>query len=327
MSTSVTLRMQAFVQVKPGMKVVFDCPFGGDDWESDEFFHVYRGRVATIIGFGEDYVGPLDQQGRSPGTYAKKNSINVCFLGEKKVHYNLNRGLFVLLDPTVSVELADEKSLFGRMGDLPHPILFYPGDTVCVKGDDEVRSIASIEFDEHGDISYVLTERQVDREKREAQNHAQREAHNKEAKVWLDKLLPPREIPPTKKTCTASQLSLVQKGNVRRLYSGKHDFVFSSPQEEIAFWMQKGVSETVYGGYRGMVYEWPEKEALKKFKKGECDIMELRPSSGSTVIFDPDTPSSTIPYKFVLRKLLPFFKKYRRRVRALSRSNVIIDFE
>jgi hypothetical protein len=307
------------VKLEKGMKVFYDCPSMGDDAESDSFFRKYRHKTATIVGFGEYYVGLLDKAGRSPGVYVKPNSVHVRFSGERHVHHNLNLKFFVLVDPVVTVKATPEP-LNGKVRDLPYPILFYPGDVVKKNDNPEPRIIESVDVDDTGKVFYFLAERKEDKEKREEENARLRDEHKKKTTNFLERLFPPSRDYQEEKYL-GKQLKLIKRGNVYHLYSGTGRLAFDSHDEELTFWSQDGISETVFGS-NGIfvIFEWSFDGAFKKFEKREGDIIVM---SGEPY---KDVRGITRE-RFTLRKLLPPFKRYRRRVRALTKPSVaVVDF-
>jgi hypothetical protein len=291
----------------------------GDDAESDAFFRKYRHKTATIVGFGETYVGLLDKNGRPPGVYIKPNSVHVRFSGERHVHQNLNLSLFVLVGPATTVK-AEPDLLSGKVSDLPHPILFYPGDVVKKNNYPEPRIIESVDVDDTGKVFYFLSERKEDKEKREEENARLRDEHKKKTTDFLERLFPPTRDYQEEKYL-GKQLKLVRRGNMYCLYSGAGRLAFDSHDDELAFWSQDGISETVFGGHDSiMIFEWSFEGAFKKFEKREGDIIVM---SGEPY---KDVRGITRE-RFTLRKLLPPFKRYRRRVRALTKPSVaVVDF-
>jgi hypothetical protein len=272
-------RIQTLVVLKEGMRLFYDCPsISGESFEADNFFRKYQGKTGVIAGFPTTLVGPFDEEGRLPGTYLTPYGIHVRFDGEEKVNQDLNLDFFVLLDPTITVT-NEEFERAQRSGDLPNPILFYPGDKVREQDDllQVPRVVQEVGFDEDGEVLYVLAKTS--------------EAH----------CLPKTET-------TAINLVLIERGQAYDLYNDPSKLSFGSAEEELRFWSQDGLSVTFYGSEDDVPeYERSLAEVRKCVEQGEGDLIlaSERISIGERQVY-------------TVRILHGAFAEHRERVRKLA---------
>ncbi len=308
-------RMQAYIQLKVGMRLFYDCPsMSMEDFESDRFFRKYHGRIATIVSFPSVLFGPLNNDGRLPGLYLEPESVNVQFDGEEIVHNHKYLHHFVLFD-TASTMTWDEYAASQRAGDLPHPVLFYQGDKVHKKSDllQETRLVSDVKFSDDGEILYILAETP----EAKAIRKAERAARIEEERAQDAKDPDPLHIPmaalmpsfPYTETCRGEDLCLVTRGNVYYLYNEPENLSFSSNDDEMAFWSQDGISKTVYGkeSWRG-IWAWPLNEAQDMLRRGDGDLMVMVDRKKSRV-FDESGQ------RFTVRRLHDCFAYHRDRIR------------
>lgn len=307
-------KMQAFVVLREGMRLFYDCPaMSGESFAADSFFKKYHGKTATIAGFPTTPVGPFDRRGRLPGVYLSPGSINVQFEGEEEIHEGMNLVHFILLDPTTTVPY-DEYDRAQRVGDLH--LLFYPGDTVH-KGDDLLqgpRVVQEVKFAQNGEPLYVLAETTEATERRMAAKAAEREVER--AKRASD----PSRMPmmpfsghdyPLTETCDGVSLVLVERGPAYFLYSDPSKLAFASPEEELSFWTEDGLSKTFYGSRQHVPHwEWSLEKAREIVEQGKGDL--ILASRRSSSLRGGGAP------KYTVRTLHSCFDQHRSRVRELT---------
>ncbi|MDQ1300029.1 MAG: hypothetical protein QG636_697 [Patescibacteria group bacterium] len=314
-----TYRMQALVVLREGMRLFYDCPsMSGESFESDNFFRKYKGKTGIIAGFPITLVGPFDSKGRLPGSYLTPGYMHVRFEGEEEFHQSLNLHHFVLLDPTTTVtdEEFDEAQ---RSGDLPHPILFYPGDTVY-KQDDLLqvrRVVQEVKFGTAGIPLYVLSETSEATERRmadKAADHAEREARREASPDNLPLLsgFCSHDRPETE-TCEGTNLVLLERGHSYYLYHDPSKLSFASAEEELDFWSQDGLSKTFYGPRRLFrTWEWSLAQARALLEEGKGDLIVTSRM--------PRGRRDDSEQKYTVRILHAGFAEYRDRVRQLALS-------
>ncbi len=240
--------VRAVVSLRPGCKLYYDPPLRGDSFESDRFFDSHRGEYATFVEYSEDLVGVLDYRGRMPGRYINLEGLKVQFDGEKEVR-SLNILHFVVVDAvhaTVSYNAGDDQ----RLGDLPHPILFYPGDLVRFKpykeGREDVPRLVRSLFIGKGifakddmpryEVMEVATETE-ERNRKFDEENAKRPKEKRLVKNILDGS--------HGWNTPGEELELVSRGNVWALYNDPSKLRFASDQEESNFWARDGISKVV----------------------------------------------------------------------------------
>lgn len=316
-------RMQAFVVLREGMRLFYDCPtMSGDSFAADNFFRKYQGKTATIASFPSAPVGPFDRKGRLPGVYLLPGGINVKFEEEEEVHECLNLAHFVLLDSTTTVP-HDEYERAQRVSDLH--LLFYPGDTVY-KGDDllqGLRVVQEVKFAQNGESLYVLAETSEATERRKAAKVAERQ--EEQAKRASD----PARLPmmpfsghdyPLTETCDGASLVLVERGPAYFLYTDPSKLTFASPEEELSFWAEDGLSKTFYGSRQHIPnWEWSLEKAREIVEQGKGDLIL---ASGRS----PSLRGDGAP-KYTVRVLHSSFDQHRSRVRELTLATAVPPLE
>lgn len=273
----VVVFMSAHVRVEVGMRVLS---------KDDE-------KPGTIKGFGVEYARPLDSKGRLPGTYVDPKYIDVLFEGETEVHSHLELSQFTLAQTsTTSPPTTTEAE---RIGDLPQPIAFWPGDTVR-KADDVLqtpRLIDEVFIDKHGAVYYDLMEIEEEKEARLAEANAR-------SATWSQ---PPDE------RYAADQLILVTRGNIYKLYHAPETLSFASPEDELVFWGTDGICENVRQESRSA---WTLEEARSIVEAGNGDmVLGVSYQDGARMIHHRE---------FVVLRLHDCFDQHRERVRMLSKA-------
>lgn len=289
-----SLVLRAQVALMEGCKLLYDCPaLSTEDYRANEFFKKYRGKRAEFVGYVEKLVGVLDHKGRMPGRYIDLEWIKVRFDGEEEVQ-TLNLYHFVVIDPTrsrVSYFAGDNQ----RVGDLPNPILFYPGDTVCYKGlageqmGKDPRKIGSVFLGTH--FTKVEGVPQYDVMETDAEKNARQKS----------RLSPLGYISQRQGSNTpGDMLELVSRGNVWALYNDSSKLSFESDKDELEFWSLNGISKSI-------VSQSLFKEAYELFVDGEVDLLRVHrfKNRGTDDLFDS-------------RKLHACFAEHRQRVRDLT---------
>jgi hypothetical protein len=323
--TQMSVTMRAVLALKPGCRLYYDCPLGGDSWKARQFFDKYRGKNATFVGYAEDLIGVLDFKGRMPGRYVDPKGLQVRFDGEETVHPNINILHFIVQDDDPAhVSLANPAEKAGCLGDLPHPILFYPGDIVrfLKKPDnqgtsDEPRKVRAVfinkPFTMDGVPRYEVMETPTEREARIEQFHNDNKGRPEGQRLVLA-TLPDRLGWNT----TGEDIELVARGNVWALYHDPSQLSFDSDESESAFWTNRGISSRVSGSdadERGTMARFISsangrtlEDAWRLFTAGEADALEPNDLRGNL-----DNQPSHLMYK-----LHECWAEHRERVRALT---------
>lgn len=307
-------RMLAFVVLREGMRLFYDCPaMSGESYAADNFFRKYQGKTATIASFPTTPVGPFDRKGRLPGMYLSPGSINVQFEGEEEVHEGLNLVHFVLLDPTTTVSY-DEYERAQRVSDLH--LLFYPGDAVH-KSDDLLRGprvVQEVKFAQNGEPLYTLAETSEATEQRKAAKAAEREEERAKREANPDRLsmmLFSGHDYPLTETCDGASLVLIERGPTYFLYNDPSKLAFASTEEELSFWAEDGLSKTFYGKRPAIFnWKWSLEKAREIVEQGKGDLILASTRSASR--YADDTP------KYTVRTLHSCFDQHRSRVRELT---------
>ena len=283
--------MRALLSPQPGCKLKYDCPLGGGSYKSEEFFKKYRGKPATFVGYSEKLVGPLDFKGRIPGRYLNPEDVKVRFDGEQEER-ELNIQHFIMLHPREhDVMPADFDFDNQRLGDLVHPVLYYPGDLVLDKETGKHRTVQSVflghPFTLDGVPRYDVAEVDGDYE---ARIKGVKEAWSKktpENRPFLHHV-PSRDSWNKK----GGEISPVLRGNVWALYHDPSKLSFKSDEDEVEFWTQDGIT-----------YLLPTQD--QQYLALAMDIIERR---------EWDRPVSYAP-----RRLHDCFAQHRDRVRTLTK--------
>jgi len=304
--------MQALVELRPGCKLYYACPLGPtDNFNTTAFFNKYHGKTATFVAPTQKLHGPLNREGKKPGRYANPSYINVKFEGEEKVHTGLNLVHFVVIDIDRTHVWLTESTADQRLGDLPYPILFYPGDSVRLKELPEGRAdvprlVSSIWLEDshmHGGLpGYQVHE-----------NDDEFAARKKEREFPVDIMHKSWNMP-------ADKLELVAHGNVWALYNKPGMMSFASDEQESAFWAQSGIStmtsaldpagadtdQRIMSSAFGQTLE----QAWQGFLAERVDVINLRERAGGRA---DETP------RYMSHKLQPCFRDHRVRVRDLTK--------
>lgn len=289
-----------------GCNLLYDCPYGSDDWNSDQFFKANRGKRAEFVDYCETLVSILDHQGRMPGRYIDPHMIKVRFEGEQEVH-SLQAQHFIALDAT-KVQPAFSAGKNQRFGDLPHPVLFYPGDKVRLK-----QKPATAMDTEHS-VDMVFLGKPFTRDEVPRYHVAETSEEGAERKRLFNEenakrepgqqLFPTSDLFPHGWNMAGEDLELVERGNAWALYNDPSKLSFASDEEELRFWARDGVSKRIFGAERiGLA------SATLSFKKSSVDV--ILPST----LYPP---SSDEPERYEGHKLFDCWSGHRERVRALT---------
>jgi hypothetical protein len=239
--------LRTAVQVDSGTRVRWFANFGHDvPWNYQLLKEQYGGAEATAVGFNVEYVGPLDHAGRLPGVYHKQDSILVRFDDGKEISVNPHHVLVIsggtLVEPPY--EMASWRGTTNqRIGDLPEPIKFYQGDTVCFTEEHPRvnRKVNTVGFhtlfDVEGLVRYGLAA--TADELLAAESRQRKEREERPNLYFAGDFSNHAHVPIA--MVEASQLELVEAGNVRRVYEDGEP-VFASPGEALQFWSQSTFS-------------------------------------------------------------------------------------
>ena len=275
-----------------------------------ELMEKYHGQRAEFVDYDSYLVGVLDYRGLMPGTYRNRGLMLLKF-DDGGQHLISAKDVVVLPGLYVRHQhLADEEQELERVGDLPHPILFYPGDKVWVKGqadffpDDqhEVRSVfvGNEMFAPGGIPRYEVMEtdgEQTARVREEDRKNIRKPPGQRVMRhYYVDRM---------GRNMAGDDLELAERGNVWALYNDPSKLVFESSEDELRFWTQDGISRRTFGDERQgleLVYNL--------FAKGHFDL--VKPSD-----FYNTPRGSPVWYEgFTLRE---YFAEHRERVRALTK--------
>lgn len=226
-------RMRADVVLKVGHRVRLSAPPGEDYSSWQRFVEEHNGSVGTITGFPIEYAGPLDRDGRLPGTYYNNDRVDVLFTGLPEPQRIKTRHL-VFCDVS-DIPPSDASAEYDWAGELPFPIQFWPGDMICCLEEvvEAPHTVKELRFAEDGRITYILSNK--DRTESDGSN-----------------------------------LRLLQRAHAFFLYNSPSKLSFSSPAEELLFWSQKGLSEEY--GVR-MQDRWQLEEAQNLCTEGMGDLI------------------------------------------------------
>jgi len=289
--------IRAAVALQPGCRLYYDCPLGGADYESREFFDKHRGKIATFVGYNEKLVGVLDHKGRLPGRYVETSDIRVQFDDEEP--RSLNADHFVILDPAKAT-MAESATENQRIGDLIHPILFYSGDMVRVKKQlnlfsAEVHEIGGVflgePFTKGGVPRYDVLESEEDAKERKRKFDAETEGMDLLQKVTIGFGVSDRQG----KNMAGEDLELVSRGNVWALYHDPSKLTFKSDEDENAFWSTYGICQFVSDedssrllGLPRRAFDWYHltlEQAYRLCKQEDADVIvpEVHTNRGQPV--------------------------------------------
>lgn len=191
------------------------------------------------------------------------------------------------------------------MGDLLHPILFYPGDQVRLteKPQHEPDSF---------DLSLVREVREVFLGKEElapggipryqvyeadAEYEARKRLEESKPRLMFSRRVERREW-----NRAGENLQLVSRGNVWALYNDPSKLSFVDDQQESEFWATPGISRIAKSGIQTPT------EAYALFEKGVGDIVGV-----------PDYAKHAPTGSYIVFKLNDCFGQHRERVRALTK--------
>lgn len=318
---SVTVR--AVLALQPGCRLLYDCPSMGDDWEATKFFDTYRGKYATFVGYDEGLVGPLDYLGRKPGRYINPKGIHVIFDGEERVHKGVNTSHFVVIETnSTHVQVVEPAKEPHYVGELLHPVLFYPDDIVRFLKkpldsiSDDPREVRNVflekPFVEDDDVPrYEVMETHSEAAERSRKFDEENEARPEGHRFLMNMA---RGIP-SGWNVSATELVLVTRGNVWALYNDPAQVSFDSVETELAFWARGGVSHHVSLSDTERqqmtiadAFGHSLEEAWNFFTSEKADIIGVCEISAK-----PKSPPS-----YTVSKLHKCWAQHRERVRALT---------
>ncbi len=295
-----SLVMRAALALQAGCQLRYDPPLGGDDYRSEQFFKEHRGKAGEFLGYGEKLVGILDFQGRGPGRYIDPDFITVRFENESEVH-RLNSRHLVVIDPAKAA-LVEELEGLQRLGDLPHEVRYYPGDTVRYVANrpeqftDVPHQVGCVFIEEQvtkgGVPCYEVLETTEEHRARLEKLRLANAARPEGERLWLNPLDNHQRV-----KARYEDLALVSRGNVYWLYHAAVEMHFVSDADEAEFWSRTGISRPIGGDHTLL-------DSLRKFRSGEADII-LMHGSGAAARYYP-------------HRLLDRWAAHRPRVRALT---------
>lgn len=307
--------IRAQMRLQPGCRLYYDCPSRGESFEGDQFFNKYRGKYAEFVEYARELVGPLDHKGRMPGSYLHPGGIDVRFEGETEVHKDRNIHHFIVVDTSKATLLNSVDQM--RLGDLPSPVLFYPGDMVrflkkpasaLSDGPYEISSVFLKKiFTSGGMPRYDVRAGVAEHEKREADYRA---LPDKERPIFSSLLVP------ISWSAEGHDLELVARGNVWKLYHEPEKLSFSSDKEEAKFWCGSGLSYHVSQATIDSVLGAPKRsdpigytfaKAWSVFESTLADLVEPLPGPEDNRLY-------------MVKKVMPCFQSHVSRARKASES-------
>lgn len=311
--------VRSALSLQSGCKLLYDPPLRGEDFESERFFKEHRDKQAAFVGYSEKMVGVLDYKGRLPGRYINPECIKVKFVGEEA--RNLNIRQFVVIDKHLAsvTDLADDDQ---RLGDLLHPILFYPDDLVRFKKKPsrevtrEPKRIRGVfmekPFTMDGRPRYEVMETDTEYAARAAKLEKENEKRSSGKRLILSSLMAPDGW-----NTRVEDIKLVSRGNVWALYESPDSLSFESDEEESTFWARDGISKTIYPRNKDTtlgrmdvpdVDERSLESAYQGFLIGIGDVISV-----SELKQHPDAPD-----RYHVHCLHDCFEEHRDGVRALT---------
>ena len=282
------------VHLKEGARFRYDCPSPMTDNPTlNAKYAAYKGKLATFVSHKEQFIGPLDHDGRLPGRYIDASRVNVRFDGEETVR---EESLGYLTVHTGDVVLATSLEEGDRLGNLPYPILYYPGDRVMYRERPEgvetgPVQVMGVSFAENGKVLYRVREF---------------------GQTWLEH---------------HQSLRLVSRGNVWALYHDPKWLEFDSDEEEMQFWAQDGVSRSAKNPNRGpslhdqtkLVFGVPLAEAWGLFQSGLADLIIVPEIEAGKVRRRIERDEKDVePRCFQPLRLHDCFTEHRNRVHKLT---------
>jgi len=239
--------------------------------------------VGTIVGPQYDYRGPFDQRSGYPeeGVYFNDNP---CFAGLWVVRLDDEVGTleqhswerielvsgYRVGVPILKGFFAQRTRILGekmRMGNLPHPIEFYPDDWVEHVDDlGTPRQVTDFWFNLDGTLCYTVRETVGEWKEREAKA---RELARKSRRAVMESLAPGMKY----HQITSDTLRLVRRGNFYHLACGKpEDLSFPHVTLEVQFW--KGIGIWLNDEVDTPTHEENTREvAMLKLHTGEMDTV------------------------------------------------------
>jgi hypothetical protein len=303
-----TIKLQALVRLAPGCRLYYDCPrMSGDDVRSDRFFKEHGRKHARFVRYSEKHVGVLSHDGRMPGRYIDPSCVIIRFESEEEEH-RLNASHFVVVDRFNATFAEDEGEM--RLGDLPHPIEFWPDDVVRFREGAErpsffttnaPRVVSSINIERiflhAGAWGYQV--RETDEEHQATVNAKQPGTYGMVTRGGAN-------VP-------GERLELISRGNVWALYNDPGRLVFASFEEEYEFWSRTGIAKYAMAknGREGLlraVTGYPLPEATALYEEGHGDIVRAVPYQNRNE-----------PVRYELLKLHECFAGHRPHVRMLAK--------
>jgi hypothetical protein len=243
-------QVRAHFLLASGARLLFDPEFpagyeehGQFSVDSDgllllELKEKYRGQDAMFEDYLARPVGPLNKEGRLPGRYADPKAAWVIF--DDKARHCLYLKDFIVLP---GLFVRHEHPLRGgqedrRVGDLKHPIEFWPGDKVCLPHKKEIefdnrleRPVRGVFFNKDDTLRYFVL------------------GVGEECwKIW---------------EASVEEIELVSRGNVWALYNAPEKLSFKSDKEEMEFWRQDEILQRTPSSRRVLMPSYPSvNEAL-----------------------------------------------------------------
>lgn len=269
--------IQAALSLEPGCKLIYNCPHG-----PNPFFDTHHGKIAIFLSYVESLVGPLDYTGRKPGRYIERERIKVQFEGEGPEELNIHH--FTVIDIT-KAKLIGNPEKDHCLGELPHPVLFYPGDSVSFKRKPDERFSDDPKFIRDIYLGHPFTVDSVPRY-----------AVWEHSDYW---------------NASGENLELIKRGNVWALYNDPSKLAFDSDKSELAFWGRDGISrlsgienaESLMVRVISTTNKKTLKEAWRRFTRFEADL----------IIRDARDHE-----RYETRKIHDCFAEFRSRVRDLT---------
>jgi hypothetical protein len=306
--------------IMTGAKLFFDPTFpenyekhGQFSVDSDDLPYLklkekYRYKMATFLKYHESFVGPLDPQGRMPGVYADPRNALVQF--EDGTQHLIELNQFVI-EPGLYVRhasSAQKRSEDFRVGDLPHKIEFWPGDTVRLKSadaplDDRPRLVDEVDFSDSLKKDDSVPRYIVLETDEELKARREKEAHEPSVmRKVVHNIMLGRHM---SYSVSGEALELVSRGKVWALYNPPNGIWFKSDKDEMKFWAQRGISYEIFK------YGVVENGMLLESSDIDPELIDLVHERYDTRGIDE---LIEIP-----RRLHDCFAKYREHVRELNK--------
>ncbi len=315
---SVTIR--AVVSLEPGCKLYYDCPLRSDSYSSQNFFDTHRGKYATFKEYSEKLIDVLDLHGRIPGRYVDPKGVVVEFDGEDAKSLNILH--FVVADASKS-KLVDASQKDQRLGDLPHPLLFYPGDTVRFKKKpdgagvtDDPRKMQQIflgkPFTNDSFPRYEVMETESETAERIRKFDEENAERKEEHRLWSSPIRGARGW-----NTAGDDIELVARGNVWALYNDPTKLAFESDDAEAAFWAQDGICRYVQDEVKQGVLGIHKRALNSTFGLSLEDAHRLYAGGHADVIASTFSNPGDGP-RYEAKRMHDCFAQHRARIRALT---------